>query len=239
MDSWLRRDTETKGIKAPMRLFATFHYTLKKNMKDSNPSSNGGVQIGAANASQPISAPREPRTVFIYFNAPIIPETARNLMGAVLSSQQYKPERIYIAMSSQGGHVDSGISIHHFLKGLPIEIVTHNMGSVDSIANILFLAGTTRYAATNSSFMLHGVSFGVAKDTNISSSQLHEILSGMKGNERRIAGILAANAKLTDDEITGLFGQGESKDPEFALEKGIIHGIRELSIPKGAIILAV
>lgn len=39
--------------------------------------------------------------------------------------------------------------------------------------------------------------------------------------------------KLTAEEVRELFGQGQSKNPTFALEKGLIHEIRDVNIPDG------
>ena len=38
---------------------------------------------------------------------------------------------------------------------------------------------------------------------------------------------MVQRSKLTDSEMVNLLQQGETKDPTFALQKGIIHDIRE------------
>ena len=57
--------------------------------------------------------------------------------------------------------------------------------------------------------------------------------------ENRIAQTLSKHSKLTEEELTALFLQGEGKDVNFALRKGIIHEIRVPAIPAGAIHLTV
>jgi ATP-dependent protease ClpP protease subunit len=40
----------------------------------------------------------------------------------------------------------NGLNIYNVLIGLPFELITHNVGNVDSIGNAIFLAGSKRYA---------------------------------------------------------------------------------------------
>jgi len=54
--------------------------------------------------------------------------------------------RFVILISSMGGNVFSGISAYNFLKGIPAEVWTHNFGSTDSIAVVLFCAGSKRFS---------------------------------------------------------------------------------------------
>jgi hypothetical protein len=39
------------------------------------------------------------------------------------------------------------------------QLVTHNVGNVDSIGTVIYLAGEERFACPQATFMLHGVSF--------------------------------------------------------------------------------
>jgi ATP-dependent protease ClpP protease subunit len=55
-----------------------------------------------------------------------------------------KPRAIYFLFSSVGGQVNAGITLYNFLRSLPVEIVMHNNGSIDSIANVIFLAASKR-----------------------------------------------------------------------------------------------
>lgn len=60
-----------------------------------------------------------------------------------------KPDTIYSLFSSPGGQVESGVTLYNFLRALPVEIIMHNTGSIDSAANIVFLAADTRYASVH------------------------------------------------------------------------------------------
>ena len=94
----------------------------------------------AALGAAPIPLPVE--TVYVNYFGGIDDAKVKSLMAicADIIAKQ-KPKRIYFLFSSQGGGVNAGITLHNFLTALPVEIVMHNVGSVESIANVIFLAG--------------------------------------------------------------------------------------------------
>ena len=149
-----------------------------------------------------------------------------------------KPDTIYCLFSSTGGQVEPGIALYNFLRALPVEIIMHNTGSIDSIANIIFLAADTRYTSVHSSFLFHGINWNFAANTSLNKSQLNEILSSIDLSETKISGIITERTKLTTQEVHALFFQGECKDPDFALSKGVISEIKDPSITKGVPILS-
>lgn len=173
-------------------------------------------------------------TVFFTFHDEIKYESANRLMSFCANAiQQHNPKNFYFLFSSGGGAVDSGVTIYNYLKGLSQKIIMHNIGSIDSIANAIFLAGDERYATPISSFLLHGIVWNFPQPTTQTYSQMREIISRFDSAEQLSAQIIEKHTKLTATEVRGLFKQGESKDLQFALEKGFIHEIREVSIPNG------
>jgi len=147
---------------------------------------------------------------------------------------QYNPKTLYFLISSGGGLVNSGVALYNYIRALPQETVTHNIGSIDSIANAVFLAGKKRYAAPASAFLLHGVSWTFQQGASLSYTQMQETLSQFDAAEQLTAKIIGEQTKLTADEVRGLFRQGESKSPTFALDKGLVHEIREVTFEAGA-----
>jgi ATP-dependent Clp protease protease subunit len=148
---------------------------------------------------------------------------------------QHKPDNLYFCFSSSGGFVAPGITLYNFLLGLPVKVVMHNTGSVDSIATVIFLAGEERYAVPHSTFLFHGIHYTFSQPGSLTINQLKEKVSSLEEDQNRMAGIVTERTQLTDDEIRELFSQGEAKDPIFAKSKGIIHSIRNLSIPPNAL----
>ena len=161
---------------------------------------------------------------------------SRNSFNALI--QQLQPRintnrfhEIYLCLSSCGGDVGCGIEIYNYFKSLSqIKIITHNFGVIDSIANVIFLAGEERYASTGTSFLIHGVSFHINGQFEANYSTLNEFLSKIKQDENRIIDIFVKETELQKEDIQKLFREGESKDCEYAKRTKIINDIKNADI---------
>jgi ATP-dependent Clp protease protease subunit len=179
-------------------------------------------------------------TIYINYHDVVTDAKVRGLMALcsdILAKVQPRPSTFYFAISSPGGSVAAGITFYNFLRGLPVRVVMHNSGSVDSIATVIFLAGEERYACSHSRFLFHGIGTELPAKARINQFQMRELLSSLDQDENRINELVAERSKLTKAEMLRLFQQGETKDPAFALEKGIIDDIRDLAFPSGAQII--
>lgn len=145
-----------------------------------------------------------------------------------------KPSTLYFLFASQGGSVDAGVTLYNFLKSLPVKIIMHNVGSIDSIANVIFVAGKERYASPHSTFLFHGVNIDVPIGASFGLAQLNEITDRIKKNHATIAGIICDNTKLDIKEIEALFLEGETKNVDFALKKGLINEVKPAEVPQNA-----
>ena len=179
-------------------------------------------------------------TVYLTFHDAINLDTANRFINVCNKAvAQYQPKTLYFLFSSSGGLVNSGVTMFNFLRALPQETIMHNIGSIDSIANGIFLAASKRYATPTSAFLLHGISWNFGQGASLSYAQMQETLSQFDAAEQLTAKIIGDNTKLSAGEVRELFRQGQSKDPKFALEKGMIHEIREAKIPSGAPVHAI
>jgi ATP-dependent protease ClpP protease subunit len=173
-------------------------------------------------------------TYISYYDA-ITESKARGFIQACAEAiAQTKPGQLYFLFSSNGGSVDAGITVYNYLRALPIPTVMHNTGTIASTANVVFLAGTERYAAPHSSFLLHGLKWGFPQPVELTWNQLQETESAFRGAESLFTSILKERTSLTDAELTALLHQGETKDLAFAKAKGIIQDIRPVKIAPGA-----
>lgn len=173
-------------------------------------------------------------TVYVNFFSNITDVTANRFMAAcaqIIATDH--PECLYFLFASSGGSVDAGIAIYNYLRALPIKLVMHNNGSIDSIANVIFHAADERYANPHSTFLFHGVAMNLEKAA-LNRSQLQELLSQLSALETKIADILVGRCKLLLPEIQGLFLNGETKDTAFAMSKGIIQSVSQVAIPQNA-----
>lgn len=178
-------------------------------------------------------------TVCVVYHDEISVEKTKALMEICSNTvQQYGVKTIYFQFSSGGGSVDSAITLYNFLKSLPCEIVMHNTGSIDSAANVVFMAGDKRYAASHTSFLFHGVGWNFGAE-QLKRAQIKESLSMVESAEQKIAGILAEHTNLGIAEIKELFNEGESKSATFAKSKGVVSELKDVVLPEGTPILTI
>lgn len=85
--------------------------------------------------------------------------------------------KLTINISSTGGSIFSAITIYNYLKNLPYEIVTHNLGEVSSAAILLYLAGTTRTSEDIAKFMIHPLAIGIHGD--LPYNKVNELLKSI------------------------------------------------------------
>ena len=126
-----------------------------------------------------------------------------------------------------------GMTLYNVLKGLPVELITHNVGNVDSIGNVIFLAGAKRYACKDSTFMFHGVGFDGIPNMRLEEKFLKERLDSIRSDQNRIAEVIAERSAITRDEVAKWFLEGQTKDATFATSHGIVHEIRDVQIATG------
>jgi ATP-dependent protease ClpP protease subunit len=120
------------------------------------------------------------------------------------------------------------------IRGLPLKVITHNVGNVASIGNAVFLAGEERYASRHATFTFHGVGFRSAPGGgDLEEKYLQDLLAGIATEHKRIGAIFAERTQLTQQVIEGLFAQAQTKDADYARSNGIIDEIREIEIPSG------
>lgn len=147
-------------------------------------------------------------------------------------------KRAQLHISSPGGSVSRGIDLHNLLKRLPIEFTTHNVGSVDSIANAIYLAGEHRYVSPNANFLMHGVSMGFSNG-RANEKQLVNALAGVRRDHASIARTIADRTKLTKKQILRMFLGETIITAEEAVEYGIAHEIRDADISDDAHIFTI
>ena len=177
-------------------------------------------------AAQPIQPDVPPPCVYVVFTAEIVPQTVEPLIQALSNLAQKGIPEVYLAISTPGGSVMHGITLYNFLRGVPFNLVVHNIGNVDSIGNAIFLAADTRYACAHSTFMFHGVGFDKPA-ARYEEKALREMLDSLGSDKLRIGTIIAERTTITQDEVQGLFREAQTQTAEFARERGIValvHG---------------
>ena len=91
----------------------------------------------------------------IHFTGPINSSTCGNLITTCSRALQQGAELLQLNIATMGGECSYGFTLYNFLRALPVEVHTHNLGTVESMGNILFLAGERRTACSFSKFLFH------------------------------------------------------------------------------------
>lgn len=176
---------------------------------------------------------QRPDEVYVSFSSEISPHSSEMLIAAMAQHANAGVRRVNLLLSTPGGSVMHGITVYNTLRGLPFELVTHNVGNVDSIGNPIFLAGDTRYACPHSTFMFHGVGFNVSGNLRLEEKLLRERLGGIDADQKRIGSIITERTRLGDEEIAQLFLEAQTKNAQWAFDHGLVDEIRDVSVPNG------
>lgn len=175
---------------------------------------------------------------FVSFSAEINANTTESLIAVMFQQVQMGVQEVRLLMSTPGGQVMSGMNLYNVLRSLPLKLVTHNVGNVDSIGNAIFLAGEERYACPHSTFMFHGVGFDTPPGARFEERQLRELLGGVQADQKRIGSVIAERTTLEVEAIETLFLEATTKDATYAVGTGIVHKICDVEIPPGAPVIS-
>ena len=173
--------------------------------------------------------PKGSPIVYISFSAEIKQLATESLIATLANCANAQVKQVYLLLSTLGGQVTNGFNLYNVMKGMPFELITHNVSSINSVGNVVFLAGSKRYATPNSTFMFHGVGFDI-QNQRLVEKDLNEKISSLQNDQRRIGNVIAQHTSITEPEIYEFFRTGQTKDANFAKDKGIIDEIRDVNL---------
>ena len=179
-------------------------------------------------------------TVCVNFHGPINhPATTklRNTLCAVLNDRtpdgKRKHDKLWLLMNSLGGAIDDGFALFGFLRSLPIELTTVNVGMIASIAIAPFLAGKIRIALPETRFHFHDFEWNYAAAHNLTRLEYQDHTQLLNSGRDGVFELLKENTAITDSDLKELklLEVPVIKDAAFAKERGIVHEVNYLSIP--------
>ncbi|MBN1862340.1 MAG: ATP-dependent Clp protease proteolytic subunit [Dehalococcoidales bacterium] len=182
--------------------------------------------------------PENSPLVYVSFSAEINQNTTESLISVLANCSNSKVQQVYLLLSTPGGSVMNGLNLYNVLKGMPFELIIHNVGSVNSIGNTVFLSGEKRYATATATFMFHGVGFNTNQNQRFEEKALREHLARIMGEQKIIGQIIIKHTNLSEKEVAQLFREAQTKDADFAISKGIIHEIKEVNIQPGCPVIS-
>lgn len=179
------------------------------------------------------------KTVVVRLLSEINQQSVSFLINSVETKLKEGVKNFRILLSSPGGTVFHGIAAYNFLKGIPAKIITHNFGTVDSIATVIYCAGTERLSVPNARFLIHGIGWSPPAGVRFEEKQLKEQLKSLEIDRENIAKIIAGHCKKEVDEIEKLMFDGATFNPTQAKEFGLVDEITEILIPRDAEIIGI
>ncbi len=175
--------------------------------------------------------------IYVKFSSPINPQTSQSLMNFLSQQINNGQKEFYFLFASQGGSVNDGIVLHNFIRSLPAKIIMHNIGAIDSIANVVFLAADERYCNPNSSFLFHGVGFDIIQPIRMDEKDLREKLAIIERDQKNISGIVVERTRLREAAVEEMFFRAKTKNPIEAKEAGLVQDIKLANIPESSQII--
>lgn len=186
----------------------------------------------------------EIQAIYINFIADINDKTAGLFIYLMTEQIRSGSRNFHINISSNGGTVFHAVSIYNILHGLEnVNIHTHNVGQIDSSANLIFLAGHKRTACKASTFLLHPPQMNFMQQgqgmVSLTIDTLNERLESLKKDQNKMANIIADSIGKTQAEIIQLFDKRITFSSEEALSLGFITSIEEFVARPGVPIFSI
>jgi ATP-dependent Clp protease protease subunit len=179
------------------------------------------------------------RPIVIRFFAYIDEGSINTLMHVFDSHIAQGVKEFVLIISSGGGTVFHGLSAYNYLKGVPATFITHNFGMVDSVAAVLYCAGTKRLSVPQARFLIHGVTAGFGKQEKLEEKQLEERLKSLKMDEENIAKVIAANTGKSTDDVINAMHDRTALNAEAAKEWGLVHEIKSELFEAGSKVISI
>ncbi|WP_217548797.1 ATP-dependent Clp protease proteolytic subunit [Pantoea sp. GbtcB22] len=168
----------------------------------------------------------------INFSASVNQSTVSGLISNCFNAINQGALELSIHMSSPGGDLVSGFTAYHFLKSLPIPVHTHNLSNIESIANIIFLAGEKRTGTSGCRFLFHPFHWGLI-GTSVDHTRVSEWSASLDSDLERYIDILQAqtNGLKDRDEWKKVISTASIANASTGVEWGMISAIEDAKIP--------
>jgi ATP-dependent Clp protease protease subunit len=167
----------------------------------------------------------------VHFIGPINHNAVCTIRNLCLQALQSGASEIELHMSTEGGNMTAGFALYFFLKSLPLPLTTHNIGSIESVGVVIFLAGHKRYACPGTRFLVHPLHWGFGNLVAADHSRVSEWRDCLDFDAERYARIFE-EATGAGDIRANLTGNARIYDADQALEAGIIHQAIQARLPE-------
>ena len=155
---------------------------------------------------------------------------AADVMGQLLAMNAQSDDPITVFINSQGGHVESGDTIHDMIQFVKAPVRMVGTGWVASAGALIYVAvpREQRYSLPNTRFLLHqpaGGARGTAADVEI---EAREILKMRERLNRVFAERTGQSLERIEDDTRRNFWLSAAEAKEYGLVGQIVASIRDV-----------
>src|SRR6266446_7107365 len=177
--------------------------------------------------------------LYVKFFADVNAQSANALMKTIDDAFNRGVRRYKLLLSTPGGLVFHGLSLYNYLAGLPIELETHNFGSIDSIGVCVYCAGRKRLSVPDARFLLHPVSWTTQGAISWEMEKLQETMNSLRIDSRNIATSVARATGKAEDEVIKAISDRTTLGPIDAKAFGLVHEIKAELVPPDARVISI
>lgn len=171
------------------------------------------------------------KIAYLGYSGPIDSAGVGRIAAAFNDAVNRRCDEVQLSFSSLGGYVSDGIYLYNHIRGLPINVVIHNTGSVSSIAVAVFVAANERYCSQHAMFMIHPTV--MPSQEGMTSEQLQSSLNAALADDMRTEAILRERAAIPGEMLVGRRFKDVYITPKEAVIYGLVHAVKEFSLPAG------
>lgn len=171
------------------------------------------------------------KVTYMGYTGPIDSGGAGRIAAALNDAVNNGFDEVQLCFSSLGGYVSDGIYLYNHIRGLPLNVVIHNTGSVSSIAVAVFVAGTERYCSPHAMFMIHPTV--MPSQEGMTSERLQSSLNAALADDGRTENILRERAAIPGEILVARRFKDVYITPREAVIYGLVHGVKDFVLPGG------
>ena len=155
---------------------------------------------------------------------------ASNVMAQLIALSEESDKPITIFINSQGGHVESGDTIHDMIRFIKPKVRMVGTGWVASAGALIYIAAPLedRYCLPNTRFLLHQPAGGVGGTAADIDIEAREILKMRERINRLFARQTGQPIEKIEDDTRRNFWLGAEEAKEYGLVGQIIENVDEL-----------
>jgi ATP-dependent protease ClpP protease subunit len=169
----------------------------------------------------------------IHFLCPVNTSTVSHLQAVCLQSLANGASSLQIHISSIGGELLPGFTAYNFIKSLPIPTITHNISNVESISNLIFMAGDKRKSNPGARFLIHPL--GISGQGVVDHTKVLEWAKCLENDLSRFIEIFNQETLRSDVDWAAIINCSTLITPAVAVELGIAHSVERATLKNSSV----